>query len=92
MKQITLIFINNIRWKQQKIYTTKDDSTNKAHIVQLKNNRYAGLKPFKNKLMWLEIMLKSFSRNELKEHIWNHIYKKDSNDSNDSNDTNNSNK
>ena len=92
MKQITLIFINNIRWKQQKIYTTKDDSTNKAHIVQLKNNRYAALKPFKNKFMRLEIMLKSFSRNELKEHIWNHIYKKDSNDSNDSNDTNNSNK
>ena len=60
--------------------------------MQLKNNRYAALKPFKNKFMWLEIMLKSFSRNELKEHIWNHIYKKDSNDSNDSNDTNNSNK
>ena len=60
--------------------------------MQLKNNRYAALKPFKNKFLRLEIMLKSFSRNELKEHIWNHIYKKDSNDSNDSNDTNNSNK
>ena len=28
------------------IYTTKNDSTNKEHIGQLKNNRYAALKPF----------------------------------------------
>ena len=33
----------------KKIYHTKNDSTNKAHIVQLKNNRYDALKPLKNK-------------------------------------------
>ena len=31
----------------KRIYTAKDDSTNKAHIVQLKNNRYVELKPLK---------------------------------------------
>ena len=48
-------------------YTIENDSTNKACIVQLKNNRYAALKPFKNKFMRLEKMLKSFSHKELKE-------------------------
>ena len=33
----------------KKIYHTKNDSTNKAYIVQLKNNRCAALKPLKNK-------------------------------------------
>ena len=47
-----------------KIYTTKNSSTNKAHIIQLKNNRYVALKPPKNKLMRLEKMLKSFSHKE----------------------------
>ena len=69
----------------KKIYTTKNGSTNKAHIIQLKNNRYVALKPPKNKLMRLEKMLKSFSHKELKEYILNHIYTNDPNDSNDSN-------
>ena len=34
-------------WRQQKIYTTKNVSTNKAHIPKLKNNRHAALKPLK---------------------------------------------
>ena len=66
----------------KKIYTTKSVSSNKAHIIQLKNNRYAALKPPKNKLMRLEKMLKSFSHKELKEYILNHIHTNDSNDSN----------
>ena len=65
-----------------KNYTTKNDSTNKAYIVQLKNNRYAALKPLKNKFMQLEKMLTSFSHKELKEYILNHIHTNDSNDSN----------
>ena len=44
----------------KKNYTTKNDSSNKAYIDQLKNNRYAALKPFKNKFMRLEKMLKNF--------------------------------
>ena len=51
----------------KKIYHRKNDSANKAYIVQLKNNRYATLKPLRNKFMWLEKILKSFSHKELKE-------------------------
>ena len=50
----------------KKIYHTENDSTNKAHIVQLKNNSYAALKPLENKFMRFEKMLKSFLHNELK--------------------------
>ena len=66
----------------KKIYTTKNGRANKTYIVQLKNNRYAALKPLKNKFMRLEKMLKSFSHKELKEYILNHIYTNDPNDSN----------
>ena len=77
MKQITLNLIDNKR-----IYHLKNDSTNKAHIVQLRNNRYAALKPPKNKFMRLDKMLKSFWYKELKEYILSHINSNDSNDSN----------
>ena len=66
----------------KKFYTTKNNSTNKAYLIQLKNNRYAALKPLKNKFMQLEKMLRSFSRKELKDYILNHIHTNDSNDSN----------
>ena len=65
----------------KKTYTTENDSTNKACIVQLKDNTYAALKPFKNKFMRLEKMLKSFSHKELKEYILNYIYTNNANDS-----------
>ena len=67
----------------KKTYTTKNDITNKSSIIQLKNNRYAALKPFKNKFMRLEKMLKSFSHKELKEYILSHINSNDSNASNE---------
>ena len=67
----------------------KNNSTNKAHTVQLKNNRYAASKPLKIKIMRLEKMLKSFSQKELKEYILNRIHTNDTNDSNDVNDLNN---
>ena len=69
----------------KRIYTAKDDSTNKAHIVQLKNNRYVELKPLKNKFMRLDKMLKSFSHKELKEYILNCIHTNDPNNTNGSN-------
>ena len=65
----------------KKTYTIESDSTNKACIVQLKNNRYAAMKPFKNKFMRLENMLKSFSHKELKECILNYFYTNNANDS-----------
>ena len=66
----------------KKIYHRKNDSANKAYIVQLKNNRYATLKPLRNKFMRLEKILKSFSHKELKEYILNRIHTNDLNDSN----------
>ena len=47
----------------------------------MENNRYAAMKPFKNKFMRLEKMLKSFSQKELKEYILNYIYTNNANDS-----------
>ena len=44
-----------------KKYHSKNDSSNKAQIVQLKNNRYAASKPLKNQFMQLEKMLKSLT-------------------------------
>ena len=38
----------------KKIFITKNNSANKAQIVQLKNNRYAALKPIKNKFIKLD--------------------------------------
>ena len=76
---------------KKKLYHSKNDSTNKTHIAQLKSNRYAGLKPPKNKFMQLEKMLKSFLHKEIKDHILNHIHRNDSNDTKDTNNTNNTN-
>ena len=76
---------------KKKVYHSKNDSTNKTHIAQLKSNRYAGLKPPKNKFMQLEKMLKSFLHKEIKDHILNHIHRNDSNDTKDTNNTNNPN-
>ena len=42
----------------EKYITQKNYSTNKAYKVQLKSNRYAALKPLKNKFMRLDKMLK----------------------------------
>ena len=66
----------------KRIYHSKNDSTNKTHIVQLRNNTYAALKPPKNKFMRLDKMLKSFSHKKLKEYILSRINSNDSNDSN----------
>ena len=63
----------------KKICHSKNDSTNEAHIVQLTNNRYAALKPPKNKFMRLDKMLKPFSHKESKEYILSHINSNDSN-------------
>ena len=44
--------------KTKKIYHTKNDSINKAYIVQSKNNRYAALKPPTNKFLQLDKIFK----------------------------------
>ena len=89
MKQIANISLTIFDENNKKIYHSKIDSTNKAHIVQLKNNRYDALKPLKNKFTRLEKMLKSFSHKELEEYILNRIHKNNSNDINNTDDLNN---
>ena len=74
--------------KSTKYIYCKNNSPNKAYIVQLKNNRYAALKPLKNKFIRLGKMLKPFSNEEINEYMLSHFI---SNGLNDLNDTNNSN-
>ena len=59
----------------KKIYTTKNNSTNKAQIVKLKNNRYTAFKPWKYKFIKLDKILASFSQIELREHMLQNILK-----------------
>ena len=59
----------------KKIYIIKNNSANKAQIVQLKNNRHAALRPVKNKFIKLYKMLTSSSHKELREHILKRILK-----------------
>ena len=63
------ISLNIFNGDNQKIYTSKNDTTNKAYIVKLKNNRYAAIKPLKNKYTQLDEILKCFSQTELKEYV-----------------------
>ena len=57
------------------LYTSKSNSTNKVQIVKLKDNRYAAIKPLKNKFIKLNNLLESFSHIELREHILQNILK-----------------
>ena len=67
---------------KKKIYTTRNNSADKAKIIHLKYNIYAAIKPLKNKFMKLDKILKSFSNKELREHILNSINSNDSHISN----------
>ena len=66
----------------KKIYITENNSTKKVQIVKLENNRYAALKPLKDKFLKLDKMLKSFSHKELREHILQYIHKNKISDTN----------
>ena len=63
------ISLNIFNEENQKIYTSKNDATNKAYIVKLKNNRYAAIKPLKNKYTQLDEILKCLCQTELKEYV-----------------------
>ena len=53
----------------KKVHITKNNCANKAQIVQLKDNRYAALKPVRSKFIKLDRILTSFSHEELREYI-----------------------
>ena len=59
----------------KRLYTPKNNGTNKAQIVKLKNDRYAAIKPIKNKFIKLDKLLAAFSHIELKEHMLQNILK-----------------
>ena len=48
------------------IYTPNNNSINKAQIVKINNNRYAAVKPLKNRFIKLNELLESFSHSELR--------------------------
>ena len=59
----------------KRLQTSKNNSANKAQIVKLKNNRYAAIKPLKNKFIKLNKLLASFLHIELREHTLQNILK-----------------
>ena len=52
---------------------SNNNSINKAQIAELKDGRYAVIKPLKNQFVKLNKLLESFSRLELREHILQNI-------------------
>ena len=57
------------------VYTSNNNITNKAQIVKLKDDRYAAIKPLKNKFIKLNKILESFSHTELRGHTLQNILK-----------------
>ena len=56
-------------------YLPKNGSTYKAQIVKINSNRYAAVKPLKNKFIKLDKLLESFSHLELRGRIIQNILK-----------------
>ena len=70
----------NISWtvfdeNNKILYLSKNNWTNKAQKAKLKNNRYAAIKPLKNKFIKLIKSLESLSHIELREHLQQYILK-----------------
>ena len=65
---LTIIDENN-----NTIYESINNSNNKAKILKINNNRYAGIKPIKDKYIKLKELLRSFTHEELREYIMNKI-------------------
>ena len=65
------ISLNIFNENQEQIYTSSNNTPYEVNITELKKNRYAAMKPPKNKYTQLNEILKSFSHTELKEYISN---------------------
>ena len=61
--------------KNNIIYSSRNNSTNKKQIVKLKNNGDAAIKPLQNKFFKLDKLVEPFSHIELGEHILQSILK-----------------
>ena len=62
--------------KNKIIYKPNNISVNKARIVKIDDDRYAAIKPLKDKFIKLNELLNSFSHLELGEYILQNILKK----------------
>ena len=51
------------------VYSPSNTNNNEAVIIKLKNNRYATLKPIKNKYIKLKEILQSFTHKEISDFI-----------------------
>ena len=51
------------------IHASGNNSSHQVNIIQLKNNRYAAIRPLKNKCTQLNGILKSFCHMKLKENV-----------------------
>ena len=61
--------------KKKIIYKPNNISVNKARIVKIDDDRYATIKPLKDKFIKLNELLNSFSHLELGEYILQNILK-----------------
>ena len=61
--------------KKKYIYKPNNISVNKARIVKIDDDRYATIKPLKDKFIKLNELLNSFSHLELGEYILQNILK-----------------
>ena len=61
--------------KNKIIYKPNNISVNKARIVKIDDDRYAAIKPLKDKFIKLNELLNSFSHLELGEYILQNILK-----------------
>ena len=61
--------------KNKIIYNPNNISVNKARIVKIDDDRYATIKPLKDKFIKLNELLNSFSHLELGEYILQNILK-----------------
>ena len=61
--------------KKKKIYKPNNISVNKARIVKIDDDRYAAIKPLKDKSIKLNELLNSFSHLGLGEYILQNILK-----------------
>ena len=67
------VSLNIFNEDKKYIYASGNNSSHQVNIIQLKNNRYATIKPLKNKYTQLNGILKSFPHMELKEYVLNLI-------------------
>ena len=58
------------------LYQTNNNGSTKANILKINNFRYAAIKPIKNKSIKLNEFIQSHSHHELRDYLFENIFKK----------------